>query len=373
MTAKKTVSRRNPEKGNSDSVHRISTADLCFDAKNPRLVEYLGTTKRPTQDRLLEVLFANMGLEELALSIAATGFWEYEPLIVAKEQGKLVVIEGNRRLAAVRLLLDADLRDQMKATDFPQLPADKIQSLDSLPAVVTTREKAWQHLGFKHVNGPAKWDSYAKAKYIATVKDDYGVPLEEIARQIGDTHQTVQRLYRALRVLEQAEREGVFSRDNIARSRLYFSHLYVGLGYNGIANFISLKDADREAISPVPRRKKRELGELLGWLYGDRGSDCEPVVQSQNPHLRQLDEVLQNPSAVDKLRSGLGLETALEASYGDERVFRTALNQAKSHLQKAKGTVTLGFHKKDRDSLLLAEGIREIANDLYEEMKSRSN
>ena len=37
---------------------------------------------------------------------STSGYWEHEKLFAAREKGKLVVIEGNRRLAAVKLLLD---------------------------------------------------------------------------------------------------------------------------------------------------------------------------------------------------------------------------------------------------------------------------
>lgn len=34
-------------------------------------------------------------------------------------------------------------------------------------------------LTFKHVNGPAKWSSYAKAKYIAEIHQKYNIELAE--------------------------------------------------------------------------------------------------------------------------------------------------------------------------------------------------
>jgi hypothetical protein len=86
----------------------------------------------------------------------------------------------------------------------------------TLPIIrVAKREDAWPYIGFKHVNGPQKWRSYPKAEYIAYVKKTTGASLSKIATQIGDSHGTVQELYRALRVIEQAEEAGVYNRRNV--------------------------------------------------------------------------------------------------------------------------------------------------------------
>ena len=86
----------------------------------------------------------------------------------------------------------------------------------------------WRFLGFKHVNGPAKWTSFAKAIYIAEVHREYNVPLADIAEQIGDRHKTVQRLFRGLMVLDQAEKMKVLiSRIDITRSLRF--HTFTGL------------------------------------------------------------------------------------------------------------------------------------------------
>jgi hypothetical protein len=240
-----------------------------------------------------------------------------------------------------------------------------------LPVIRTTRRDAWQYLGFKHVNGPAKWESYSKAQYIAQVHNDFGVPLDEIARQIGDRHRTVQRLYRALMVIEQAEKARVFNRNDRYKGHFAFSHLYTGLDYDGIAEFVDLRDESMESQTPVPPRKMEQLGELCGWLYGDKSLDEPPVVQSQNPDLRRLAEVLGSPKAIDSLRARLPLTVALEVSYGDDRVFRNALIQAKEALQKARGTLSTGF-QGDKDLVKLGSQVADLAVDLLEEMERKS-
>ena len=122
-----------------------------------------------------------MAVDELAMSIGARGYFPHEPIFVEEDGDRLVVIEGNRRLAAVMLLLDPEARKRLKITDLPSITPAAAKELRMLPVVRTTRKDLWQYLGFKHVNGPAKWGSYAKAQYIADVRQKFGVPLEVIA------------------------------------------------------------------------------------------------------------------------------------------------------------------------------------------------
>lgn len=83
---------------------RIELDDLILDVKNPRLAE-LGITSTATPFDLVKALWEKMAVEEVATSIAYSGYFDHEPLFVEPApNGKYVVIEGNRRLAAVKLL-----------------------------------------------------------------------------------------------------------------------------------------------------------------------------------------------------------------------------------------------------------------------------
>lgn len=354
----------------SHEVTLESPIDLLFDSHNPRLVELLEDGSAD-QENLLLMLWENMAIDELVMSISASGYFPYEPLIAIREEGNGIVIEGNRRLAALKLLLDPNLRKKVGATGIPRLKAAAIYELKKIPVVWTKRTEAWNYIGFKHVNGPVKWDSYSKAKYIAEVHNDFGISLTEIAEQIGDKHRIVQRLYRALMVIDQAERTGAYHRSRRYKSHFSFSHLYTGLDYEGISSFVKLRSASVESRTPVPKSHLKNLGELCVWLYGDNTQELQPVVQSQNPHLRQLDEVVQSRGALMALRERMPLSVALEISYGDETVFRRALVQAKDALQKARATLSTGFDG-DRGLLQLADQVSDLAFDLWEEMERKA-
>ncbi|HWN73327.1 MAG TPA: ParB N-terminal domain-containing protein [Solirubrobacterales bacterium] len=342
--------------------------DLRFDARNPRLSE----DEDVSQAELLVRLWRDFAVDELALSIAANGFFPHEPLFAAEEDGELVVVEGNRRLAAVRLLRHASMRSEVGATDLPRISKKRVEELQTLPVVVCPRADIWQYVGFKHVNGPQAWRSHSKAQYIAWVHNELGVTLADIAKQIGDKHHTVRRLYRALMVLEQAEDADVFQVEDRAKKQFAFSHLYTGLDYKGFESFLGFKRETSYKPRPVPKRNVPQLGQLLIWLYGSKSREEEPLIRSQNPDLRLLDEVLLTKDGTAALKRGLGLDISHDIGRGDDALFREALLAARQSLQEARGKMLSGY-EGERDLKRVAEDILVLAESIDEEMQEQQD
>src|SRR5712692_1606816 len=107
----------------------MPTDDLLLDPLNPRLADEEETND---QDKLTEILWREMAVDEVALSIARNGYFPQEPMLVMpkpRQPGKFTVVEGNRRLVAVRVLRDRALRDAVGA-DLPTLTAAQRRRLD---------------------------------------------------------------------------------------------------------------------------------------------------------------------------------------------------------------------------------------------------
>jgi hypothetical protein len=354
------------------TVEYIPPGDLYFDESNPRLH---GEASGEPQREILTRLWREFAVDELVDSIAANGFFPYEPLFVVKEGGRQVVVEGNRRLAAVKLLLDDRLRRQLRATDLPAASvAIKAELAAGLPVVPCRRDDVWRYIGFKHVNGPQVWDAMGKALYIASVHNDFNVPLDDIARQIGDRHTTVRRLYQGLMVLEQAEADQVFDREDRYNKKFFFSHLYTGLGLAGIQRFLGIAGRTKitDSKHPIPATKTRELGELLRWMYGSKRDNEPPQVKTQNPDLSKLDEALTSRDSVAAIRKGIGLDVAVDIARGDETILHESLVKAKVSLQEARGRVVTGF-TGERDVLTLAEDIADLADAIVADMQRISS
>ena len=345
----------------------IKFTELILDNENPRIREF-GISKKTKEEIVVNILWEEMAVNELLHSIVSNGFWDYEPLIVLQEKNNLIAVEGNRRLAAIKIL-QGQYKIKLPKQIKDLINKDLQSKTEKIPCIVVkSREEAWQYIGFKHVNGPAKWGSFAKAQYIAEVHNNFKIPLEEIAFQIGDTNKTAQKLYQGLMVLEQAVKEKIFDYSDIQAPRLYFSHLYTGLQREGIKKYISLKNFEEEDQEPVPKENIKSLENLLDWLFGSKKNETYSVIKSQNPDLKHLDEVLQNKEACAALKAERNLSYAYEISRPTDAIFEENLLSAKRSLTKVKGLITQAYNGEE--SLLRVSGsIAEIADSIYEEMK----
>lgn len=354
-------------------IQTYSVDELHFDLKNPRLAEFPENQKIDDDD-ILRLLWETMAVDEIVLSIAASGFFPHEQLIVARETvegiSKLIVVEGNRRLAAVKAILDPSaIEGLINAAVVQDVSATIKATLRQLPAIeVTSRQEAWKFIGFKHINGAAKWGSYAKAQYISQIHKDFAIPLKDIARQIGDNNQTVQKLYQSFRVIKQAQESNVFNVGDIDGSRLFFSHLFTALGYEGIQKFLGINKENVEF--PVSENKIKDLGLFLDWLFGSKSRKVKPAIQSQNPDLRRLDAVLRNNEATILLKDGSPLVYAFEISQPKKDIFEQSLVAAKKELQRANAYSSIAY-EGDREALGIAGDVAELAEALYNFMEKK--
>lgn len=353
-------------------INNISPNEISLDWKNPRLADF-GIKEGTSPEKIFSIMWRNMGVEEIIISITAHGFFKTEPIIVIKEEGKYIVIEGNRRLSAVKIILNPDLVESKLASNILSKITPTLQdSLKTIPVIeVTDRREAWQFIGFKHINGAAKWNSYAKAKYISQIHNEYNISLEDIAYQVGDTHNTVLKLYQGIMVIDQAERLKVFNKEDVFGNRLYFSHLYTGLQYNGFREYLGISGENMDTIDPVPVEYSENLGLLLNWLFGSKRDYVEPIIKTQNPDLRNLDKVLQNTEAIYALKANRNLDLAFEISRPTKDIFIENLAAAKRYLQKSWSFVN--GYSGEEEYLRIAGSVANMADELYNKMEEIHN
>ena len=75
---------------------------LEFDPENPRLP---ASVDRSDPSAVLRWMLEDASTLELMGSIGAQGYFAGEPLLTVRRNGSWIVVEGNRRVAAVKLLL----------------------------------------------------------------------------------------------------------------------------------------------------------------------------------------------------------------------------------------------------------------------------
>ncbi|MCY4590767.1 MAG: ParB N-terminal domain-containing protein [Alphaproteobacteria bacterium] len=356
---------------------------LRLDRQNPRLVE---TNQDATDEAIIARLYVSSDLEELLQSISANGYMDIEPLVVLGDPGDrsrhLTVLEGNRRLAALRLLRDQELVARVEkatrmAIRIPEVANGKLSTLDHVSVyAVADRADARSFIGFKHINGPARWDAYAKARFAAhwysTGRND-DVDLQTIARAIGDKHDTIKRMVSAIYVLEQAKNENLFDIEDRFGRRLNFSHLYTALSRSQFMDYLGLEPAwatHDPHDDQVPRERLEALRNVLVWIYGSKIDETEPVIRSQNPDIKRLGEVLANAQALHVLETKRDLDAAHASLEPVDRRLTTSLIKAREHLNDAVRSLR-GYDGKDQSLLDIAADIRETSDIVHGRMKQK--
>jgi hypothetical protein len=292
---------------------KTAPSTLSLDLSNPRMPDATFTN----ENEAIAYLYAQADLGELIQSIGNSGWLEFEPLIV--EESTMTVVEGNRRLAALRILANPELQAHFKVNLPDPLHENAIPTEIQIN-YVGSRKEARDFIGFKHVNGAFKWDSYAKARFAYSWLQD-GDDVDEVSRRLGDGHNTVSRLVNGVIVLEQAEGAHLFDREQRSGKSFYFSHLYTALSTVNVRQFLGLSENDNSVLpsDPVPSSNRPQLRNLLSWLYGQ--DDEASVIRSQNPDLGRLVNVLASDRAVGVLENTRDLDRAFDVVEDKAKAF----------------------------------------------------
>ncbi len=302
----------------------ISPDELILDAKNPRLYNGKSFNDNADPHELVKALSDTADLEELIKSISENGYMSIEPLIVMKKGAKYVVLEGNRRLAAIKLLTEPGLAQKCRVVVPKSLDARVIDSLKEVAVyLVNDESEARSFIGFKHVNGPHKWDSFAKAqfayKWFINERAN-GLTIDDITKKLGDSNNTVRSIVSAMFVLEQAKNQDVYDIHADRMSpKFSFSHLYTALNRSEYKDFLGLERDWNVTLkdNPVPSQNIDKLKDVLTGLYGYKKDKRASLISSQNPDLKYFGEVLANEASYEAFKSGVESLSELYKQAGD--------------------------------------------------------
>jgi len=330
---------------------------LNFDTNNPRFTP----DKRPFEDTdraIVLELARTADLAELVQSIGTSGYINIEPLVVVVRDNKLVVLEGNRRLGALKALRDEELARHAKLSS-PELTDEVRATMDNILVYrVEKEEDARELIGFKHINGPQAWDAFAKATFAARwldsqVNQKEPLQLNEIANRMGDKHATIHRMVTAYYVLMQAERNDIFHMDDRYKRAFSFSHLYTGLSYSEFTDYLGMPRPQRDedpSRDPVAPNYFDKLRYVMTWLYGSKDREIQPVVRSQNPDLGRVRDVLRSKSGTKVLEQSSHLEDALITATPKDLRFSKHIVEANGQLRLALETLD-GFDPETQSEL----------------------
>jgi len=354
----------------------IPVEDLLFDAKNPRHPKTLFGVDEP---EVMDWMVENASIIELMNSIGEQGYFPGEPLVVVRAEdhpGKFYVVEGNRRLTAVKLLQNPEGAKKRKkaVAEAAQLAKFKPQKLPC--QIYTRREDVLHFLAFRHVTGIKPWDPLMKARYLRQLSESDAFTRMErtekhrrLAREIGSTSNYVARLLAGLAVYEELEsREfyGIASLQEDEGDR--YSVLTTAVtSFSNIAHYLGMEgatDADRAHL------KSGRLKNLATWLFEREAGKKARIPESRD--LAKLNRVIACEAAMERFEKGASLEEADLLTEGPLEAFRTAMAEARTRLQVANEIVHKATGLTEADVEQVHE-TRQLVNALYGATKATLN
>lgn len=364
---------------------------LHLDNQNPRLPEDEIGRK---EEEILDTLLLKFELDIIYESIIANGYFSEEPLILApinlpskfknvnqtnkklweeytkhlnKEKTSFTVVEGNRRLAAIKLILNKSLRKKYNLDDWEE-PSEAIkESLKKIPVIIySDREKVVPYLGVRHIAGIKKWDPYAKARYVAYMHNK-GRSLQEIRRIVGDKKTVeIEKLYLSYLLVGIVEEELEVTAQNAKNEN--FSYISVMLNQSSIKNYIGLPKTWKEINfkTPISKAKIKNLVILFSLLFGEEEGK-NAVISDHREIQKMMAPVFEDKHAISILISTRNINLAYQSIQDEELNIIKLLRDANRYLSIALSMIPNNKTKK------IKENVRKCKNTLDSILKVVGN
>lgn len=107
---------------------------------------------------------------EVAESIACRGYFPNEPLLAIEDDGRFVVVEGNRRLAALKALREPAILDGSLGRQVERLARSIVNpsSITTVPVTIAPNRRATDvQIAGRHIGTPVlAWQAENRASFI---------------------------------------------------------------------------------------------------------------------------------------------------------------------------------------------------------------
>ena len=324
----------------NQEIEFINIESLQLDPENPRLPMSVGRSQR----EMLQYLADTTSIIELMNAISENGYFPGEPVVAIPDPNNTnhyLVVEGNRRLTAVKILNDSSVLEH-PSSSIIELSA-KTQSIQELPVVIKeNRSSVLPYLGYRHITGVKQWEPLAKARYMlqlyqAASAESFLEKYKEVAQSIGSRSDYIKRNLDALAVYNLIERNDFYNIEGLDELSLKFSVLSTALADSKIAAFVGLRTNDngQDNLNPIDDEnvlKTDAIRELTTWLF-EKNNGATRVGESRN--LRKLSAIIDNQPALSAFRHGSDLEIAYRLTSAVAEDFAQLLTEAENLLIKA--------------------------------------
>jgi len=319
----------------NSGVVELLVSDLGFDPHNPRFMDVFDDFAQVDTEAIARLL-REENILELVASIGQRSYFSGEPLLVAPHSDnpeQLIVVEGNRRLAALKLL-----SGEIPTSDVLPSLQDAVKDAEHHPLKVpcilfSDRKQILRYLGYRHISGPRRWEALSKARYLADLIRNF-YPDEErkdqlrlVARDIGSRPSYVAQLLTALTLYNRARDQKYFGLHGLDEDAIKFSLITTALSYTNITQFLGLQN--REDLD-APSLSNDRLKDLFAWMFvQDQQGE---TILGESRQLRLLAAVVDSEPAQKELRKSGDLDKAYLYTSGPSEALSDLLGEAHDRL-----------------------------------------
>ncbi|HHQ4701871.1 TPA: AAA family ATPase [Aeromonas hydrophila] len=270
-------------------VKRVSLKNLYLDPNNFRIIHEqdqkqvsdADVKNREVMQRTMRLLCGdkNQNIQDLIDSFKANGYLRVDQILVRElSEGGFLVVEGNRRTAALKFLQQ---EYETKGIDLGKLTTD----IFSLVPVVLYSDGDEIHqltlMALKHISGNKKWGEWNQAQLLEALYKTHGLDEQEICQRIGISKVELRRSLRALAMVTEYQSSDYGDQFNesmfpIFRHAVRSAALKEWLGWDDSSRKINCttnRDFFFSLLSREPKEEEDDDGSV-----GFGGKYYEPVI-----------------------------------------------------------------------------------------------
>jgi hypothetical protein len=281
--------------------------------------------------------------------MAQVGYVPIDNIVVTRNpDGRYLVIEGNRRVTALRMILNGEIAHRLQDTSsLTKIPALLLEEPSETAAITQ-----WLIQGTRHIGGIKPWGPFQKARALDILMKQRGFSAKEASAALGLKRHEVTRLLRSLGGFTELRGDAKYGRFAKADNFSFFDEM---LGKPALRTYFKWDDKAGRFGDPV----KREFFFLL--IFGDAENDLKPKVKAAL-ELRKVDKIVRHPVARASLEDPTQpLEKAIylgEDPTGGDSLIENLL-QVETQLRRLKSKGEPGLGKKENAVLTRLSGLIE--------------
>ncbi|MDR2804080.1 MAG: hypothetical protein LBB85_00345 [Dysgonamonadaceae bacterium] len=336
---------------------RIPIADLKLDLYNPRLPK---SKQGKDEKTVIEYMLLEAATLELMLAIGENDFFAGELLLVVSDEndkGKFTVIEGNRRLIAVKILNNPTLATVKKFATKEIVENAKFKPIELPCLIFENKNDILKYLGYRHITGIKSWRLLEKARYLYEFRNtedfehlSFTNASREIAKVIGSSAAYVKRLLISFELYKKVEDEAFYQIDGLNDTSFFLNYFTDSLNKDNIRNFIGI---DINSEIPLENIKIDNLEKLTHWWF--KKSEGQSRVLGDSEGLKLLNAVIGNNMALSAFEKGTTIYEAYELTDDVDLQFERKIKESLKSIEQAD---------------ILSNRVKSFYSELYEDLKN---